>query len=324
MPPAITPTAPTSAVPATPTATPAAPVNTSLFAQPGENFAQYEARVAGGNSGNIPGTPTAPATPATPATPTDTSAEDQVAQSLGYKNYADATAQLTAAPTQSETDLYNQAYSAAGLDQLQNTITGRQNDLATAQNNIDDNPWLDESDRVGRNKTVTDLANADIKNYQDAYTNGLKEVEDLVTRESADNTATTTANKAKLAALEAQAKELATQNATTAKAATTAPKTVKGASGATYQWDAASGTIKQILPAKAASTSTASKPTQQQISTISSALQSVAGPDGFVSPQSWQDALNEWTAAGLPASTFISTYKNYANTKDKTNNYAGL
>ncbi len=39
--------------------------------------------------------------------------------------------------------------------------------LANAQDAINDNPWLDEATRVGRNKTLTDLANADIKNYQD-------------------------------------------------------------------------------------------------------------------------------------------------------------
>jgi hypothetical protein len=122
------------------------------------------------------------------------------------------------------------------LDGLQNTITSRQNDLATAQNKINDNPWLDEASRTGRNQTVTTLANADIKNYQDEYNAKLKEVEDLVTRQSADNTAGTEANKAKLAALEDQAKALAAQ-ATTQGAA---PKTITGPDGTVYAWNGTS------------------------------------------------------------------------------------
>jgi BMFP domain-containing protein YqiC len=200
--------------------------------------------------------------PDTSAAPTDVqTAEDQVAQSLGYKSYSDAVGTLTAAPTQSESDLYNSAYSAAGLDQLQNTITGRQNDLAKAQGDINDNPWLDESSRVGRNNTVTTLANADIKNYQTEYANKLKEVTDLVTRETADNTQNTAANKAKLAALEAQAKQLATEAATATKTAAAAPKTIKGSTtGATYQWDPTTQTFKAIIPASPKAPSATSTP----------------------------------------------------------------
>lgn len=210
---------------------------------PGESIDAYNTRIAGLRSNA--GMPTASGAPTNTQT-----AEDQVAQSMGFKSYADALSNLTAAPTKSETDLYNDAYSAAGLDTLQNTITSRQSDLADAQNKINDNPWLDEASRVGRNNTVTTLANADIKNYQTEYANKLKEVQNLVTREVADNTAGTTANKAKLAALEAQAKALATEAATTTKTQNAAPKTVKGASGATYQWNATTQTFDQILPGK--------------------------------------------------------------------------
>lgn len=290
------------------------PVNPALFAQPGENFASYEARVAGANGGAAPGTPPG------------TNPQDTVAQSLGYKNYADATSQLTAAPTESETQMYNDAYSAAGLDQLQNTITGRQSDLATAQGNINDNPWLDEASRVGRNNTVTTLANADIKNYQDEYANKLKGVEDLVTRESADNTATSASNKAKLAALEAQAKVLATQNTATTKAATTAPKTVKGSTtGATYQWNPTTQKFEAIIPATPKTSTTPPKiSTADAISGMDSELSTVKGSDGYISPNDWATGLSAWQAKGLPASSYISNFKKYANTADPSNNYTGL
>ena len=350
-----------------------AAINPALFAQPGESFAQYEARVAGGNGGatSVPVAPVAPvATSTTPATTpsTDTqtgitadqyqlqpgettdqyntrisglrsssgmpdtsgavtgvqTAEDKVAQSLGYKSYQDAVTALTATPSKSETDLYNSAYSAAGLDGLQNTITGRQNDLATAQNKINDNPWLDEASRTGRNNTVTTLANADIKNYQTEYTNKLKEVQDLVTREVADGTANTAANKAKLAALESQAKQLATEAAATTKADNAAPKTVKGATGATYSWNPTTQTFDQILPGKAAGSTTPKPSTGDAISGMDSELKSVTGKDGYIDPNNWATALSAWQAKGLSASSFVSNFKKYANTADPKNNYTGL
>lgn len=240
----VAPAAPSTSLPNGNTPTGDSGITPNQYAlQPGESTADYNTRIAGLRSaGGVP-------TPG--ANPTDiTSAEDQVAQSLGYKSYADAQAQLSAAPTQSETDLYNSAYSAAGLDALQQQITSKQNDLATAQANIDDNPWLDEADRVGRQKTVTTLANADIKNLQDEYNTNLKSVQDLVTRETADQANTTKANASKLSQLEAQAKEIAAQNTASAKTAAAAPKTIKGSTtGATYQWNPATKSFDQILSA---------------------------------------------------------------------------
>jgi hypothetical protein len=282
---------------------------------PGESAAAYSTRIAGLRT--AAGMPT-PKTDASGA-PTDSqSAEDQVAQSLGYKSYSDAVSSLTAPPTTDETDLYNSAYSAAGLDQLQNTITGRQNDLVTATGNINDNPWLDEADRVGRVKNVTDMATADIKNYQDEYNSKLAQVKDLVTRETADNTATSASNKAKLAALEAQAKQAAADQ----KTASAPPKTIKGANGATYTWNPTTQTFDQVLPGK---TSAPPKPsTADSISSMDSELSSVTGSDGYINPKDWATGLSAWQAQGLPASSFISNFKKYANTADPTNNYTGL
>src|ERR1019366_356887 len=175
------------------------------------------------------------------------SAEDQVAQKLGYKSYQDAVAALTAAPSKSQTDLYNSAYSAAGLDTLTNQITSRRNDLATAQNKINDNPWLDEASRTGRNQTVQTLAQADISNLQNEYNAKLNEVHDLVTRETADGTAQTDANKAKLATLESQAQAIAAEAATKQKDANTAPSTVTGKDGSIYQWDSGLGKFTKIV-----------------------------------------------------------------------------
>jgi hypothetical protein len=331
MPPEVTPAAPvptggssgvlTAPSQAIPGMTPGSTVSTIHDAVTGNSYSRDTA-VPGSTYQLVPPTPSATNPTLPSSTPTDTTtADDTVAQGLGFKSYADALSQLTAPPSQSQTDLYNSAYSAAGLDGLANTIASRQNDLASATNNINNNPWLDEASRVGRVKNVTSLATADIKNYQTEYANKLKEVNNLVTQETKDQTANTTANKAKLAALEAQAKQLATE----AKTSAAAPKTIKGASGATYKWNSATNSFDQILPGKAPTASSKlTPPTSDAISKIGGVMSTLTGPDGYISPVDWQNALNEWMAAGHTESTFATNFKSYANTKDKTQHYAGL
>jgi len=259
--------------------------------------------------------PIAPAAPA--ATPAAPSPQDTIAQGMGFKDYNDAIANLTAAPTDTEISLYNKAYSTAGLDQLANEIASKQNDLNTATGNINDNPWLDEASRVGQVKNLTSLATADIKNLQDNYKTKLQSVHDMVTRETADNTATTNSNKAKLTVLEAQAKAAA---AAATKAAA-APKTIKSASGATYQWNPNTQSFDQLFAGK---TNAPKVSTADAISSMDSELQGVKGQDGYINPADWSTAMNAWMGNGLSAASFVSNFKKYANTADPTNNYTGL
>jgi hypothetical protein len=244
------------------------PPTNPLYVRPGESILDYETRLGQAHSGTGTGfgapAPISPATVAAstaspaagasaPGSSTNTSSNpdlDSLAVSLGYKSYADAVSSLTA-PSADTTDFYNNAYKAAGLDTLSNSITSKQNDLNTATGNINDNPWLDEADRVGRTRNLTTLAEGDIKNLVSEYNTKLGTVHDLVTQHSSDLNATAASNKAKLAFLEDQAKALADQQATNAKAANTPPATIKGANGATFAWDATTGTFKQILPGKA-------------------------------------------------------------------------
>jgi len=249
MPPAVSTTS-TSAPIATPAASQA---NPSLNAIPGENVQQYETRmgaIQGGGTGTGFGAPSASPAQSTPqerfaqsvAGPNGQSQNDSLAQQLGYANYADAISKLTA-PPQSVTDLYNSAYSAAGLADLQNKITSRQNDLAQATANINDNPWLDEASRVGRNNTLQTLADADIKNWQDEYNSKLATVHDLVTQQTADANMTDTANKARLSYLETQAKA-------NSDALMNGPKTITGGDGATYAWNPTTQSFDQIVGPK--------------------------------------------------------------------------
>jgi hypothetical protein len=176
-------------------------------------------------------------------------AQDNAAKAAGYASWQDAVSKLTA-PSQDTTDFYNSAYSAAGLDALQNQINQKNSDLNTALGTINDNPWLDEANRVGRSKTLQTLANGDIKNLTDQYNAGLKNVETLVSNHAKDVSASDTSNKAKLSFLEAQAKAGAAQTNLDTKNSNAAPKTIKAANGATFQWDPTTGVFTQILPGK--------------------------------------------------------------------------
>ncbi len=81
-------------------------------------------------------------------------------------------------------------------------------------------------------------------------------------------------------------------------------------------------TIKDLGPATTAKTST--QVPNSALNTIAGAMQSVAGSDGYISPTDWANALQEWQNAGYSESTFVSNFKNYANTKDKAQKYIGL
>jgi hypothetical protein len=233
------------------TGTPSPAVNTDLFAKPGESVDQYEARLGAMNTDQgDTGQGTGFGTPVAPQPVTDlNSAHDEVAKQLGFNSYQDALAKL-GAPTDDTTKFYNDAYTAAGLDTLQNSINQKNNDLNTALGKINDNPWLDEASRVGRSRSLQTLAQGDIKNLTAEYNTKLKSVHDLVTQHSKDLSATDAQNKAKLALLESQAKQLATEAATTAKTQAAPPKTIKGANGATFKWNPATSSFDQILPGK--------------------------------------------------------------------------
>ena len=62
-------------------------------------------------------------------------------------------------------------------------------------------------------------------------------------------------------------------------------------------------------------------PTKDDVSKVSTQIQSKVGTDGYISPSDWQTAMNAWEAAGYTEATFVSSFKNYANPKDV---YAGL
>jgi hypothetical protein len=318
----------------TPTPTPAAaPANTALFAKPGESILDYETRLGSTNKSNPSigtgfGTPqpvaktlVPPAQGGTQGQPDSSdplgSAQDKAAIAAGYTSYADAVSKLTA-PSEDTTTFYNDAYTAAGLDKLQQQINQKNSDLNTALGTVNDDPWLDEADRVGRAKNLQTLAQGDIKNLTDQYNAGLKNVNTLVSNHSKDISANDASNKAKLAFLEAQAKAQAAQTTAQQKTENTPPKTIRGANGATFQWDPTTGQFNQILPGKSGAGSTS---TADAVSSMSNEIEGLLGTpgystDGYISPNDWDTALKAWNSQGLSTASFISNFKRYANPND--------
>jgi hypothetical protein len=280
---------------------------------------QYETRMgkASAGVGTGFGTPAPISLPLDSSKVTGTqSGEDAVAKSLGYNSYQEALATLTA-PADDTTKFYNDAYTAAGLSDLSNKIAGRQNDLNNATGNINDNPWLDESSRLGRVKNVTTLATGDIKNLQDEYKTKLASVHDLVTQHSKDLQTTAAANKTKLTALEAQAKQLATEATTNQKA----PSTISGPNGTKFQWNPQTQSFEPLNLGGAPGTTPPPISTKDAISGMSKELGTITGNDGYINPKDWQTAMNAWNGKGLSTASFISNFKKYANPNDT---YTGL
>jgi phage baseplate assembly protein gpV len=192
-------------------------------------------------------------------------------QQLGIPDLANS---VFAAPSQSTTQVFNDAYGAAGLGDvkqqiidLNSQINKARTDLTAATGSINENPWLSEASRVGRLGRLQDQAQATIGNlvnqqtqYKDLYAQGLNDINGMVTRHTADFTTNQQLNAQKLTYLVQQAEGIstATQAAKTAKlsrylpdylAAKTqaaTPATVQFPNGASYSYDKASGQWQQL------------------------------------------------------------------------------
>lgn len=77
-----------------------------------------------------------------------------------------------------------------------------------------------------------------------------------------------------------------------------------------------------ISASKASAGSTALPSAAQVKSGIQQGLQSVIGKDGYVSPQDYAAALQDWLAAGLDRAGFNKQYKNFRNPDNGYYDYA--
>src|ERR1043165_1321646 len=189
-------------------------------------------------------------------------AQDEVAKQFGYADYSDFIAKAFTAPSQTTTDFYNNAYSAAGLDKLVSDITGKKNKLNEAIGTINDNPWFEEAFRRGEAARLQNLAGADIKNLEDEYKLRLGHVHDLLTQHATDLSQEEKARQAQLQYLEKYASDAATRKAAAraseyldkyeaGKKSTQKPQTVSvpGTSNV-YQYDPMTGSWNLIQKAQ--------------------------------------------------------------------------
>lgn len=201
---------------------------------------------------------------------------DKIKADLGIPETVEA---LFAKPSQTTVQLYNTAYSNAGLDEvkasiakLNESVAKKRSDLTEAIGAIDENPFLTETSRIGRGRTALQQAEASINNdlqsiqsYQDLYTQGINEVNSLVSRQQQDFSNDQALNTAKLNYLLAQAEsEIASTGADAFKTAQSSntqffnakqPDLVGTSDTGYYQWNGMLGKYTQAIAPSAKSTS---------------------------------------------------------------------
>jgi CHAP domain len=178
-------------------------------------------------------------------------------------------------PAPSTQELYNNAYSTAGLGDLKQQIAAKMKQLDDVQGqytnkagDVNENPWLSEASRTGRISRLDDKRTADVGNIQnevnqltDLYNNGINEVNSVVGRSTADFSNNQQINSMKLQYLQQQAEQKlqdlqSTKSASAykylpdylkAKAAATAPDTIGGPDVGYFRWDASTGTYQQVI-----------------------------------------------------------------------------
>lgn len=134
---------------------------------------------------------------------------DKLAKELGIPTVE---GELFAKPSKTSEQLYQDAYATSGLADLKakiNTIltdiSKERANLSEAVGQIDENPFLTETSRVGRGKRLLDQAEQRINNkiaemtqLEGLYNQGITEINNMVTRNQNDFSTNQTINTAKL------------------------------------------------------------------------------------------------------------------------------
>jgi len=227
-------------------------------------------------------------------------------------------------PSQSSQQVYDTAYKTSGLGDIKKKIeainTSIERDranLTEATGKIDENPFLTETSRVGRGRTVLAQAEATINNklaqaktLQDLYDGGVKEIEALVTRNTNDFTTDQTVNQAKLNYLLKKAEVEATQKVSArttgstnsyleARAGAKTPDLVGTSETGYFKYDSGTKKFVQVIapaPKKATTTDTspgAFKPTADQKAIVGRFLSTSEGQALGLTPDEMTEAMND-------------------------------
>lgn len=253
-----TPTAPTPYNTPTPTAptAPVAPVDTSNLSseelarragEAGLSVSEYQSLMTSTNS-------------------LSKAESDAIAKELGITALE---GEIFKKPKQSTQEMFQTAYDTAGLSDIKvkiqkinDEIERDREDLRQATGQIDENPFLTESSRVGRGKRVLDQAEKKITNklaqadtLQKLYDQGISEINAMITRDKEDFGRNQAIDEAKLNYLIKKAEIQATQKVNertssstatylSSKASSSEPKTIGNASTGFFRWD---GTTKKYV-----------------------------------------------------------------------------
>jgi murein DD-endopeptidase MepM/ murein hydrolase activator NlpD len=181
-------------------------------------------------------------------------------------------------PSPSTQELYNQAYTSAGLgdikakfNELQNEINKKQQELNERLSTVNENPWKSEATRlgsIGREKeffegTINNLTNQ-AQQLADLYNQALGEVNAVVSRTTADFSSNQQVNAMKLQYLEQQAEQQLSDlkakkgaeaynylpDYLKAKARAQKPDTIGSAESGYYHWNPDTGTFEQVIAPK--------------------------------------------------------------------------
>lgn len=272
---------------------------------------------------------------------------DSIARELGITALE---GELFKKPSQSSQQLFDSAYASAGLADLKNKIAEydrkiaiERANLAEAVAEIDANPFLIESSRVGRGKRVLDQAEKRISNllsekegYANLYNNGIKEIEGIVTRNREDFASNQQVNTAQLNYLLKKA-ETQTQllkdkkTSDSIKSVSTflsskTPEVIGNSTSGYFTYDPTTGKFVQVTSGKTTTPKTTTPPSEKIVSGTltytaqdqaedSKALEDSRGSDGYVDPTIYQNLYKAWVGNGGVLKDFLTKFppKNYVN-----------
>ena len=199
---------------------------------------------------------------------------DRIAEELGI---TELEGRLFAKPTKTTQEIFDTAYSTSGLADLKTNIETINTEiekiraeLLEATGEIDENPFLTESSRVGRGNRILKQAEGKINNklaqartLQDLYDGSIDEITNMIERNKEDFGVNQQIDQAKLnylvAKAEQQAKQTVQSRTTNAKAtdeylkarsSSKAPDLVGSASTGYFKWDATTKSFVQVIAPK--------------------------------------------------------------------------
>lgn len=224
---------------------------------------------------------------------------DKIKADLGIPETVEA---LFAKPAQTTVELYNTAYANAGLadikakiTELNDSVAKKRADLTEAVGAIDENPFLTETSRIGRGRNALNQAEQSINNdllaigqYQDLYTAGINEVNNLVSMQRQDFQDDQALNTAKLNYLLAQAEveidQLGADRFKEAQASNTdffnatQPDLIGTSETGYYEWNGMLGKYTQVIaPSGGGSSSSTFKPSANDSSLVGRYLNTEEG-----------------------------------------------